>query len=508
MSNNVFSVLSNGASTSGLQQVGASRSHLAKPVFIHPTVNRSAQVSIVVPNIRAPSLREFDRIDRTNQLAESTILHNGDVKVTRELSWSLRPVFKVVVEDGKEIKLDVGDTVVVSKDRVVIETGNSADSVKVSLSASGGVDVNINGKIFQINNNEQDPKVREILIKTHGGNDSIVIDPAVKERIRVEAGSGDDYVRAGSGETRVLGGSGNDCIWLGSGVGYAQGDDGDDTLISGAGPSALYGNDGNDKIYAGYCVNSPRTYMDGGRGDDKLYSKTGKTVMHGGQGNDLMVSAGHSHIYTGTGTDTVETAGADTIFSQGKNNITPGTTSKVVEVAESSAGSKAFVIKGSAEFKRRVQDDIDFLNASPTGQKMLAKMDATANPEIKISELDMDWGYFEALDRSIGYNPSFNAQVIGAEPVVVLFHEMAHAYNVSTNSTLPGYTRVGNGEPGLEPNIERQAVGLWTNAEPLDFDNDPSTPSTSTNPVEFSENGMRAEIGIPLRKAYSIKNIA
>jgi len=48
-------------------------------------------------------------------------------------------------------------------------------------------------------------------------------------------------------------------------------------------------------------------------------------------------------------------------------------------------------------------------------------------------------------------------------------------------------------------NQELQALGLPTSAAPFDFDHDPDTAPTTTNPEPFSENGLRRELGLPLR---------
>ena len=45
-------------------------------------------------------------------------------------------------------------------------------------------------------------------------------------------------------------------------------------------------------------------------------------------------------------------------------------------------------------------------------------------------------------------------------------------------------------------------MGLPCGVEPFDFDKDPATPPTTTNPKPYSENGMREELGLPLRKTY------
>lgn len=126
------------------------------------------------------------------------------------------------------------------------------------------------------------------------------------------------------------------------------------------------------------------------------------------------------------------------------------------------------------------------------------------DPPIEIKQADDDNGYF--FFREISVNPSYLETKHQIFPISVLYHEMAHAYNEVTGSVFKGKTKINDGPKGLEDNIERQAVGLWTN-ESFDFDGDPSTPPTFTNPKPFTENGLHEEMGEPLRKAYHIENV-
>lgn len=72
---------------------------------------------------------------------------------------------------------------------------------------------------------------------------------------------------------------------------------------------------------------------------------------------------------------------------------------------------------------------------------------------------------------------------------------------------LPGTTKEPvAGEPAGDtdtPYFERQAVGLPTDAEPFDFNDDPLTPPTSTNPEPFTESALRKEMGLVQRNSYS-----
>ena len=81
-------------------------------------------------------------------------------------------------------------------------------------------------------------------------------------------------------------------------------------------------------------------------------------------------------------------------------------------------------------------------------------------------------------------------------PVVVLFHEMAHQYDFGYETSLDGTFA----EPGGDARQrERQAVGL-----PVDHDGDDSTPPIvdPDHPVEYAENGLRREMGLPDRRTY------
>ncbi|WLI22890.1 M91 family zinc metallopeptidase [Pseudomonas simiae] len=86
--------------------------------------------------------------------------------------------------------------------------------------------------------------------------------------------------------------------------------------------------------------------------------------------------------------------------------------------------------------------------------------------------------------------------------IIALFHQLCHAYNHITGTRLHGFSEAaadGNQARIQVSNEELQALGLPTSAEPFDFDNDPATAPTTTNPEPFSENGLRRELGLPPR---------
>lgn len=104
----------------------------------------------------------------------------------------------------------------------------------------------------------------------------------------------------------------------------------------------------------------------------------------------------------------------------------------------------------------------------------------------------------------IFYYPSESNRKTNASPIAQLYHEMAHAWNGANGTFLSGSSDPLPElpeRPGPE-NSELQAIGLPTNAPPFDFDNDPSTPPTSTNPAPFTENALNLEMGKPPRTGY------
>ena len=82
-------------------------------------------------------------------------------------------------------------------------------------------------------------------------------------------------------------------------------------------------------------------------------------------------------------------------------------------------------------------------------------------------------------------------------PITVLYHELAHVYDFVHGTTAEGvYT--GPDNPDVD-NAERVAVGL-----PIDHDNNPSTPDQGDprHPYDYTENGLRDELGTPRAPRY------
>lgn len=400
-----------------------------------------------------------------------------------------------------------------------LETGEKSDQIHISQRPDGQLYAQVNGRDYTFNTGDGHSNVPTFLhIKTGAGDDRITIDPTVTVPVEIEAEDGDDVIQAGGGNTSIYGGRGNDHIRLGSGIGYAEGNEGDDTIIGGPGHAVMYGNNGNDRLYASHGPNSKHSHLDGGTGDDKLYAGDGYSVLNGGQGDDTLVGYTHTTFYTGEGRDTVVTNTTQArIYAQETDRLIGTQGSTVTYVKSSDAGRLAFVIDGAPDFIQRVEDDLALLRASPQGQKMLEALDkaavqngapvyivpfAESNDYYDYWNTDLQtlkdahqltyepnapmYGFIKdgvagarANRATISYNPAHIYE--GGDlllPLLLLYHEMAHAWNGANGTFLPGLSDPTAAHPELPgpPNSEQQAVGLATNAPPFDFDNDPSTP--------------------------------
>lgn len=413
-------------------------------------------------------------------------------------------------------------------DQLIITTGDHADTVHVRNAENGNLV--INGKLYTLKLEAG----QTLVIKTKGGDDKVTIDPAVDWDVTIEGGDGNDEINAlGSGTTRVFGGRGNDRIRLGGGNSYAEGNDGADEIYVGTGKAVVYGNNGNDRIYGYLGTGASAAYLDGGNGNDYVRGGSARNVLHGGPGNDFLQGNGRSTVYSGGGRNRIIATGAgDAIFAKKNDAVLRVASATLTRITPTNAGEAAFVVQGSARFEQRFKDDIELLRSSPVGQQMLTELDDLArrtHSPINVIEVESEDNSFyvpsneyyrqklnEGETPDVGNDPKLGTIVAGergepmtegtllynplylnesSDPMTFLFHELAHVYNFKSGTVLPGKT-------GAERNVERQAVGIPTNATAFDFDNDPTTAPTTTNPAPFNENALRKEMGIPLRTSY------
>ncbi len=418
--------------------------------------------------------------------------------------------------------------------QVVIDTGGGDDQIRVTQDArTGNVTVSVNGESRTFTGNDRN----NLVIRAGAGNDVIQVDPGVTVNLRLFGGDGDDVITGGGGHDRIDGGAGNDRINGGAGNDYIYGGDGNDTLQGGDGNDTVYGGRGNDLVYG----NAGNDYLEGGEGNDTMYGGDGNDVVSGGLGDDrLFGSAGDDAIYAGQGKDDISGgSGSNKLYVQADDTVRTaprGSRNQVVTVElTGNPGSLGVIVRGSDEFRQRVMDDLEMLRSSPVGRQMLASFDAARQRDrvtVTIEEITEDNGFASRsrasnpfldpatgrrgtpTNATIGYNPTFAPTFEFADgtaaytpPSVVLYHEMAHAYDYTHGTLRPGtYQGVDTADRGRVPNLERVAVGV-----PLDHDNDPGTPErldSANHPDALTENGIRQEMNLQLRRSYMLARLS
>ena len=409
-----------------------------------------------------------------------------------------------------------------TNDQLVFATGAGDDRIGVRQRDDGTLDVDVNGERYELRMG----RAQELTIRAGAGDDVIEVAPNVRVNIVVEGGDGDDTISTGAGDDRIDGGAGNDTIVSGAGRDDVFGNSGDDVIAGGDGVNIIHGGDGADLVTAGSGTN----FIEGGAGNDTIRGGGASDILSGGTGDDRIVAGeGATRVYAGAGRDVVEGAGdASVVYAEAGDtiNAATGTRPAVVNVAIDASLGQSIRLQGSPGFVQRIQAEMDFLRASPVGQQMLAGFDKAAVAKgnvVTIRELGNEHnGYAMTYSRDadivngragaggnvdIVYNPTFHLDQFPA-PVVVLYHEMSHAYNGVNGTFQPGvYTGPGpDGDPRRPTaNAERQAVGLETSAPAFDFDGDPRTPATTANPDALTENGIREELGLPDRPNYTLR---
>jgi hypothetical protein len=412
--------------------------------------------------------------------------------------------------------------VIVDGDRVIVAGTAGRDEVSVAVDPRTQQRlVTVDGVALRL------PPGAEVIIRAGGGDDSITIAAGTRVGVTVLGGPGEDTIRGGDGADRLFGLGGGDTIEAGAGADrvsggpdrdYLDGQDGDDVVDGGAGADTLYGLAGADRLWGG----EERDYVDGGLGDDVLAGGLGHDDLVGGRGDDgLYGGDGDDRLYGGDGTDRLAGGlGTDHAFVQAGDAV-EGTERDVgVELREVPAAVR---VVGSPEFVARVGSDLDALRSSTAGAAMLDAVGRNAAQHGAFAGLPVLDRFFNhggtvliqeiagdgearlttglAGDRhaTIGYNPRNDdlPRNPPAPPVVVLYHEFAHAYQLMTGG-LDGRVYTGAENPNV-PNFERVAVGL-----PIDEDADPSTPEAlaARHPYPLTENGLREELNLPLRTRY------
>ncbi len=443
---------------------------------------------------------------------------------------------------------------VIDSEKTIENWAQDLTNTPTYQSDSGEIDVTMDGEMIVISDGTPggtqriDPAtVDRIVIVGGDGNDAITVDESVTESLVIAGGKGTDTIVGGSGSDIILGGEGNDnlegrnggdIIIGGAGHDYQSGGNGNDVMFGGTGRDAMYGGNNEDILVGG----SNNDYIDTGSGDDLAFGQTGDDVISGGRGDD--------NVDGGSGADTLIGASGDDQYSNlddddnviaefGETVTAPSGATVTRRTIDSAAGSSITIetdptSTSSDEFETRVNDDLETLRATRTGNAMLNALDdeaANTGNSVTVKELigvdngfasanGADWKRNFGEDRATGgdstvsYNPSYNKTRVGFDekpPIAVLFHEFAHAYNMVTGTGLNGTYENGDdpadsrqltrddGTTYYLSNTERQAVGLA-----VDHDGDPRTAERIVpgHHFDLTENGFRRELGIADRPSY------
>ena len=440
------------------------------------------------------------------------LFRDGDVSFTREM---VTPGGAFATAPASQRQF--GDT-------LVVNTGAGNDQVNFSQRTDGTLDVEVNGQKYHVTLAPN----QEVGARTGDGNDMIHAADNVTVNMDVYGGAGNDSITTGRGRDRIDGGTGDDMIRSGAGRDDVFGNTGNDMIEAGDGHDVVYGGDGDDILRGG----AGRDTLEGGVGNDTLMGGTGDDVLSGGLGDDsILGEQDNDRVYTGAGRDTVNnSAGSDVVYGQTADDAitaATGVSNAVTNVAMPTTLTplgNSISVSGSPEFQQRVNADLELLRSSPAGRQMLAQLDASGN-SVNISELPnirnggatpTGGGNFlqtvtgpggtttvvagTGTNSNIVFNPS-NHDDRFPNSAVVLFHELSHAYNHVTG-TRQDLTNVAPGtlDNGTK-NREMQATGL--NNSGLTFNFPGGTGPSTANPTALSENGLRAEMGLPLRPSYN-----
>ncbi len=150
--------------------------------------------------------------------------------------------------------------------QVHVEGSDAGDSINVNLfNGQLAVGLNQTTRLFNLSD------VTSLWIQGFGGDDQVIVDPALQLSATIQGGLGNDWLAGGAADDLIQGGGGNDMIF-----GYG----GNDTLRGGANDDQLRGGMGDDFIFGGLGRDEVR----GGKGNDWLVGGAEADTLFGGLG--------------------------------------------------------------------------------------------------------------------------------------------------------------------------------------------------------------------------------
>jgi Ca2+-binding RTX toxin-like protein len=503
----------NSKNTNNTTQSVNTQTDLGKASKLGELNNQASQIKQSVVNNFASAPKDFSKEATVNKVGNVTTIDAGAGNDKVNVSQNAAGEITVDINGAKKTFSAI------DSQNLVIQAGEGNDTIKVGKGVN--VKLTLDGGTGNDNINVDKDITTGQKIDGGDGNDKIT---GGKGNDEIRGGKGNDNIKAGEGDDVVEAGEGNDVVDGGDGRDYINGSTGDDKLLGGKGSDTIYGGDGKDNIQGG----DGDDYLEGSKGNDTIQGGKGNDILSGGIGDDTLKGGdGDDVLYAGEGKDKLSgEKGNNKIFSQTDDtddSKKKGVKNTVVTVDLSKAIGSSITITGSDEFKERMEADIEMLRSSPIGRKMLEGIDKTSHT-VTIEEWDIQNGQASSRngtgtrynsitgtkgttdDVTLKINPSFYP-ADHIPPIGVMFHELAHAYDISNGTLRSGVydgtdasDKITTGMRDVN-NSERVAVGL-----PIDHDNDPTTPEQleddSIHPKELTENALREEMNRPKRPHY------
>lgn len=143
--------------------------------------------------------------------------------------------------------------------RILAITGSDADDAVEVRQQGREITVTIDGVVAQ---RRSVRGVRVVMFNGFAGDDSMINDSQL--RLVADGGEGDDILRGGSLDDRIMGGPGRDTMQGETGNDILHGGDDDDSIGGGVGRDRLWGDAGDDQLDGG----EDRDFQHGGEGLD------------------------------------------------------------------------------------------------------------------------------------------------------------------------------------------------------------------------------------------------
>jgi len=229
-------------------------------------------------------------IDGSGGAGTMTVLNNVNVDVAGSLAliiFGTECGELIVVDD------DIGGT---SSDAKAIYFG------EVEGVYNGGADLTSTG--IKYNTPIMDamfgiPTISRVEVYAEGGDDIVRVTDEIMQQSTLDAGPGNDNVRAGSGRAYIAGGDGIDLLIGGTADDIIYGGIGQDRIYGGAGADRAYGDAGDDWIAGGAGDDA---LLRGGDGNDRISGGSGRDRLYGDAGfDDLYRDAVDYLVDTGAG---------------------------------------------------------------------------------------------------------------------------------------------------------------------------------------------------------------